>query len=252
MPKTIYLCKDCANPISYYSALYGKGRCCSCANKGKNNPSYGKNGTLNSNYKHGKLCKTKKYFCIDCKKEISISNGAYGKNRCQKCYGKWRESNYIGKDNCNYIDGRTNKKYYCKDCGIQICTTNGVRGKGRCKSCSRKGKLSWSKGFGFGENHPLYIDGRSSLEYPNYFSIKLKKKIRERDNYTCQKCGLVQKQSLKKYRQILHVHHIDYNRWNCKKSNLITLCKGCNIKANFNKDYYYAYYTYLMKIKGGF
>ena len=248
MPNKIYCCKDCGTKISRHSAIYGQGRCCSCANKGENNPSYGKNGKLNSGYKHGKLSKDVQYYCVDCGKKISKTNGAYGKQRCQRCYGKWRENNLLGIDNPNYIDGRTNKKYYCKGCGKQICITNGVRGQGRCKSCSRKGELSWTVGLK-GEKNPNYIDGRCSLEYPTLFSSKLKKKIRSRDNYICQGCGLTQENSLKKYKQILHVHHIDFNRWNCNENNLITLCKGCNIKANFNKDYWYSYYMYIMKNK---
>lgn len=31
---------------------------------------------------------------------------------------------------------------------------------------------------------------------------------------------------------------------NCKEYNLITLCMNCNLKANTNIDYWYAYYTY--------
>jgi hypothetical protein len=31
------------------------------------------------------------------------------------------------------------------------------------------------------------------------------------------------------------------------KNNLITLCKKCNMKANSNRDYWYAFYSYLME-----
>lgn len=44
-----------------------------------------------------------------------------------------------------------------------------------------------------------------------------------------------------------HVHHIDDNKQNCKKNNLITTCNQCNIKANFNRDYWYAYFTYIVE-----
>jgi hypothetical protein len=52
----------------------------------------------------------------------------------------------------------------------------------------------------------------------------------------------------KKYNRDIEVHHIEYDRENCKENNLITLCHKCNIEANFNRDYYYAYYSYLIEI----
>ena len=51
------------------------------------------------------------------------------------------------------------------------------------------------------------------------------------------------------YYRKLDIHHIDYNKMNYKKDNLITLCLKCNIKANFNRNYWYAYYVYLMENK---
>jgi len=40
---------------------------------------------------------------------------------------------------------------------------------------------------------------------------------------------------------------MDYNRYNCKEDNLITLCHKCNIRANFNQNYWFAYYSYIIK-----
>jgi hypothetical protein len=80
--------------------------------------------------------------------------------------------------------------------------------------------------------------------YPTEFTSILRKKIRERDNYTCQCCGMSQEQHFKKYNRDLEVHHIDHDRMNCSKDNLITLCKQCNLNANYNVDYWYTYYSY--------
>jgi len=49
---------------------------------------------------------------------------------------------------------------------------------------------------------------------------------------------------------VLHVHHIDYNKQNCKESNLITTCKSCNIKANKNRDYWEKFFT--KKLRGNY
>jgi hypothetical protein len=53
--------------------------------------------------------------------------------------------------------------------------------------------------------------------------------------------------NFKKYNRSLEVHHIDHCPDNCDKSNLITLCKKCNMKANKDIDYYYAYFNYKIK-----
>jgi hypothetical protein len=52
--------------------------------------------------------------------------------------------------------------------------------------------------------------------------------------------------NINKYNRSLEVHHIDHCTFNNDKSNLITLCKKCNVKANFDIDYWYAYYSYLI------
>jgi hypothetical protein len=63
-----------------------------------------------------------------------------------------------------------------------------------------------------------------------------KESIKERDSYRClnplcnHEC---------KY---LCLHHIDYNKKNCTPLNLITLCKSCNSKANFDRPWYTSWY----------
>ena len=39
--KITYCCMDCGSLICSITALYGKGRCCVCANLGINNPMFG-------------------------------------------------------------------------------------------------------------------------------------------------------------------------------------------------------------------
>jgi hypothetical protein len=89
-----------------------------------------------------------------------------------------------------------------------------------------------------GKVAPCWIDGRSFAPYPLEFNDALKESIRKRDNFTCQNCGIKERVYYRK----LDVHHIDYNKCNCKKSNLITLCFECNIKANYNRKYWQEFY----------
>jgi hypothetical protein len=81
-----------------------------------------------------------------------------------------------------------------------------------------------------GENNGTWKGGRSFEKYPRAFSNKIKKYIRNRDGYTCQECGLQEKD----YMMCLDVHHIDFNKQNNDERNLISLCKRCH--GNTQKD----------------
>jgi len=96
-------------------------------------------------------------------------------------------------------------------------------------------------------NNPNWRGGISFIPYTLKFNKKLKLKIRKRDNYTCQNCGIKEKAHIRKNKRVLAIHHINYDKQNSNSNNLITLCNICNCKANSNKDYWFAYYTYLIK-----
>lgn len=98
---------------------------------------------------------------------------------------------------------------------------------------SEKVKKQISKSLS-GSNNYQWIFDRSLKEYPDEFNDELKEGIRIRDNYTCQLCYVKQKDYYRK----LDIHHIDYDKNNCNDDNLITLCNGCNIRVNSNKDYW--------------
>jgi hypothetical protein len=99
-------------------------------NVGKNNWNFGKNhsGKKNGNYKTGKCCDSKLYYCKKCNKQITFGSKT---SLCRSC-------SISEKNHGSYIDGRTLKKYYCKVCNKQI--TYGKNRSGLCKSCCRKGK----------------------------------------------------------------------------------------------------------------
>lgn len=101
----------------------------------------------------------------------------------------------------------------------------------------------------YGCLNPNWIDGRSFEPYSSEFTQQLKESIRKRDNYICQNCGMTEEEHFTIIGTNLHVHHIDYNKDNCTVKNLISLCHYCNTKANGNRDFWYAYFTYLMENK---
>ena len=203
--------------------------------------------------------KSMKYYCIDCGKEIHWQTAIYGGHRCQSCAQKERLKN--PENNPNFVDNRTNKQYFCIDCGDEICWITAINGGGRCPICYGKIHSKKMKGRKFTRKHRENLakarigfkytkEAKRKLslshggtgipyefnEYPEEY-FKIRPKILKRDNYTCQLCN--------KYSN--EVHHIDYDKENCDEDNLITLCHQCNMKVNTNRNYWYAYFTYIME-----
>ena len=92
-----------------------------------------------------------------------------------------------------------------------------------------------------GKNSPAWKDGRSFYPYSLEFTKKLRAFIKKRDNYICQLCGTTQNEQDQKIllpHLRLTIHHIDHNKQNNHSFNLITLCRSCNAKVNFNEKYY--------------
>lgn len=83
-----------------------------------------------------------------------------------------------------------------------------------------------------GDKSHFWKGGKSFEEYTFAFNKALKEYIRERDNHVCQECGYTESQ----LSYILSVHHIDYDKKNNSKSNLVSLCKSCHSKTTFNRD----------------
>lgn len=103
--------------------------------------------------------------------------------------------------------------------------------QGRTKSEETCAKMSIARR---GKNSPLYVDGRSFRKerYNPHWNSALKRKILKRDNHECQLCHRKRKKGEKE----LHIHHIDYDRQNCKTGNLITLCQNCHMKTNTHRE----------------
>lgn len=121
---------------------------------------------------------------------------------------------------------------YCSSCGKK---RNHLRRFGMCKTC--KAEL------------------RIALKWYNIFTKATKAKVGRlyklhyvMFTHLAKKFHITARQA-KKYNRELCVHHIDYNKSNCNKNNLITVCNKCNIQANYQKDFWYAYYSYIIKHK---
>ena len=94
----------------------------------------------------------------------------------------------------------------------------------------------------FGKDHPAWQGGKSFEPYTSDWTKTLKLSIRQRDNFTCQKCGITEEEHLQKIGQVLSVNHIDFDKTNCDPKNLNTLCVGCNSSVNKNREYWTNYF----------
>ena len=230
--KNSYICKKpkCNNKISRQAALYGKRSCQKCAGKIQSKKMLGKN---NPNYTDGRY--NKKYHCKGCSTRIAYTTYFYGKARCLECYSNSRK----GKNHSRW-NPDIHKTYYCieSDCNNEICYQTISIGQGRCKSCAQ-----------VGENSSNWNNGSSFAPYALGWNKIIKARIRKRDNYTCQVCGVTEKEHLIIIGKKLFIHHIDYNKMNIMPENLISLCNSCHTKTNYNRDYWFAYFCYYLKIE---
>ena len=149
----------------------------------------------------------------------------------KKCWNKDKTGVYSektlkkmsGKNSHYYKDGRTLAETYCKDCGKPIYFT-----ATHCNICRNRS----------GGKNPNWHGGLSFEPYSSDFNQQLKDRIRVRDNFICQKCGVPELECERR----LAIHHIDYNKENCKEDNLLSLCNKCNTTVNFNREYWTNYF----------
>ncbi|MHA1747538.1 MAG: HNH endonuclease [Promethearchaeota archaeon] len=197
------------------------------------------------NYKGG--ITLKKYFC-SCGNPITVDTFLYGCKKCISCAKRGRKIKDATKRKISkslkgrlrpeiskLMTGKNNHQYrgrenYCDDCGTWLDNRN----VNKCWKCYQKTNI--------GENSPNWQGGFSLQKYPREFSKDLKYTIRLRDNFTCQNCKMTEEEHLIKINQVLHIHHIDYDKENLDENNLITLCLWCNIKANKNKEFWLDFY----------
>ncbi len=98
-----------------------------------------------------------------------------------------------------------------------------------------KGQIPWNKGFGEyieGEKNPRWLGGVSFEPYSEEFNDRLKKTIRQRDNYTCMACRITEKE----LSRVLSIHHIDFNKQNNSPDNLISLCNKCHAQITYKRS----------------
>jgi 5-methylcytosine-specific restriction endonuclease McrA len=156
-----------------------------------------------------------------------------------KCFiCKSKRGEFKGENNPNYGNRYTHTEETKQKVGMSLIGHK--RNLGKKHSEETKKKLSKQRS---GEGNPRYIDGRTKLKYPKEFNKELQLSIIERDGGACQHCGLTNEKHKELYKnKKLTIHHLDYNKFNSRKDNLIALCIRCNVKANKDREYWNEYY----------
>jgi len=130
----------------------------------------------------------------------------------------------------NFKGGRP----HCLDCKKLLSTYIAKK----CSHCAKVGLLVLEK-------NGRWQGGKSFELYTSNFNQQLKDKIRVRDNFICQLCGVPELECKRR----LPIHHIDYDKKNCNEKNLISLCNKCNAKVNQDRDYWKGYFIEKMERK---
>lgn len=170
-----------------------------------------------------------KLYCEECGKEI-YKYRAWAKRLkhhfcSRRCSALWKSKNLRGSNNPKY-----NSRFVkCSYCGNSVLKPSYIIEGSKNYFCNSKCFGRWCSKKMLGKNNPAWLGGHSFEPYSKNWNERLRRQIRERDNYICQLCGKVSSKT---------VHHIDYNKKNSVPENLITLCHGCNIYVNTNREYW--------------
>jgi len=196
-------------------------------------------------------------------------NGKKKKVFCSnKCFSKWMKIRYLGKNNPHWSQKKI-KCFFCKlkflkkaktirktnFCSI-TCRKKYFHSRNKivvCYFCDKEfsrqklqltiSKRHFCSQFCYGRYRAKkfiknknfnWKGGIARLPYPYEFNKELKMKIKERDKLRCQICDVPESELI----FALHVHHIDYDKKNINPKNLVSLCKICHLKTNFDREFW--------------
>lgn len=210
-----------------------------CSSSGENNGMYGK-GYLISKERHPLWGK---HLSKETRKKMSEAqrgekNHGFGKRLSEEHKKK------IGR----HMSEERKKKISLALTGKLVGIKNPFYGRHHSEETKKKIRQN-HLGKQTGELNPNWRDGASHKEYcPIFYSEEFRDIIRYRDNSICLTPGCNSATPSKS----IHIHHIDYDKKNCDLRNLICVCKSCNSKANFNREWYKELYTRILKIRYGY
>ena len=156
---------------------------------------------------------------------VGEDNPFYGKHH-EKGKSKVKSKEYS--DNVSKrIKNKTYEELYGIEKAAEIKTI-------RSKRFTGKNNPNYNR---LGNKSPNWKGGYIKSGYPYYFNKRLKSKIRKRENNKCFICG----KSEIELDKVLDIHHIDYDRFNCDRFNLVALCRNCHSETNYGNRNFWTY-----------
>lgn len=154
----------------------------------------------------------------------------------QSCKAAWQSHHQRGERNPAYSSAPVS----CEMCGAIVTKAASRRARNLYHFCTHACYGEWRKGRFSGPDSPLWIGGRNYYG-PNW--REQRRRARERDNYTCQRCGVAEEALGRE----LDVHHIQpfrtfgyvakgpdanehYQQAN-RLDNLLSLCAMCHLQV---------------------
>jgi len=189
----------------------------SAAKKDKRNPNYGKHHSAET---RAKMCNawTPERRQTRSETQNGERNSFYGKHHSITTRAKMGEA-LIGERHPMY------GKHHSVEARAKIRAAK--IGKFRSKETREKHSKAIS-----GEYNHNWLGGISFLPYPMGWHKRLRDAIRKRDNFTCALCGKIQ--TTRRH----SIHHINYDKEDLRPENLVTLCIGCHLKTNHEREYW--------------
>ncbi|MEA3341751.1 MAG: NUMOD3 domain-containing DNA-binding protein, partial [Chloroflexota bacterium] len=222
--KLEYVCSKGHNHSMGWNKWQQGRRCPTCKNiklsrtrMGKDNPMYGRSVSKKTRKKISEALRGK-YVSKSTRKKLSnINKGKTATTEAKNKMRKARLGTKLSEKTKRKIGNASRKfmgsvKQREKMSKRMVGKNNPMFGRTGSKSPGWKGGISCEP----------YCQAWSDKEY--------KESIKQRDEYRCQNpyCYNTTKR--------LNIHHIDYNKKNCGPDNLITLCVGCNARANKDRE----------------
>ncbi|MFA5025115.1 MAG: NUMOD3 domain-containing DNA-binding protein [Candidatus Shapirobacteria bacterium] len=169
--------------------------------------------------------------CLECGENFlgRYKNSVFCSHNCHHTSKKWK------RNTGNKHSEETKKKM--GEARIGIIFT------GETKQKISKTRIK--RGVAKGENNPMWKGGISCEPYCTQWSdVEYKRWLKyERDRGKCQNPCCSGKFTL------LCLHHINYDKKDCRPVNLITVCMSCNGVANGDREWWEAWYNEIIRRK---
>jgi hypothetical protein len=188
------------------------------------------------------------YICKRDHKTTTTLSGWRQNHKCKYCFGNAKHTiEFIRSEfvkvgytllSTVYNNRREKLKYRCKRGHTHYMCYARLKGGKKCPTCV----IEENSGCG----HHNWKGGISKEPYCQKWTKKFRKSIKKRDGYKCMNPYCDSKDP-----EDLTIHHIDYNKKNCRHQNLITACRSCNGKANYNREWHEFWYKAIMYMRYG-